>query len=192
MSPRVKTENTASILWSHTTNTDLVKRNKTQPIQRKCDITNSFTKIPSSKSTEKKTEATQVPSRKKIKKEEEVKKEEMERPKKRRIRRTIIALENMKGMLLIVASLIKNGQRKILAFSQSKKTPTLFSGEFAQRKLVVPIKLLVMLSDTVKQLFILSLEMKWTGKKKLRNLMIFQKKKVSFLNLDCPVINFNY
>ena len=61
-----------------------------------------------------------------------MKKEEMERPKKRRIRRTIIALENMKGMLLIVASLIKKGQRKILAFSQSKKTPTLFSGQLAK------------------------------------------------------------
>ena len=129
-----KTEKTASILWSHITNTDLVKRNETQPIQRKCDITNFFTKIPSSKSTEKKTEATQVPSRKKIKKEEEVKKEEMERPKKRRIRRTIIALENMKGMLLIVASLIKNGQRKILAFSQSKKTPSLFSWTICSKK----------------------------------------------------------
>ena len=62
--PRVKTENMASILWSHTTNTDLVndwqpnrfvlliperlicvKPNKTQPIQRKCEITNFFTKI---------------------------------------------------------------------------------------------------------------------------------------------------
>ena len=82
------------------------------------------------------------------------------REKKRRIKKTIIALENLKGMLRIVASLIKNGQRKILAFSQSKKTPTRFSVQFAQRKLVVPTKLLVMLSDTVKQLFILSLKMK--------------------------------
>ena len=73
ISPRVKTENTASILWSHTTNTDLendwqpnhfvllirerlirVKPNETQPIQRKRDITNFFAKILSSKSTEKK------------------------------------------------------------------------------------------------------------------------------------------
>ena len=57
ISPRVKTENTASVLWSHTTNTDLendwqpnhfvlliperlirVKPNETQPIQRKRDI----------------------------------------------------------------------------------------------------------------------------------------------------------
>ena len=48
-----------------------------------------------------------------------------ERPKKRRINRTIIALENW-NVLRIVASLIKNGQRKILAFSQSKKTPMFF------------------------------------------------------------------
>ena len=82
------------------------------------------------------------------------------REKKRRIKKTIIALENLKGMLRIVASLIKNGQRKILALSQSKKTPMLFFGQFAHRKLVVHIKLLVMLSDTVKQFFILSLEMK--------------------------------
>ena len=52
-----------------------VKPNKTQPIQRKCEITNFFAKIPSSKSTEKKTETTEVSPSKKIKKEKEVKKE---------------------------------------------------------------------------------------------------------------------
>ena len=56
-----------------------------------------------------------------MKKEGDGKKE-----KKRRIKRTIIALENLKGMLRIAASFIKNGQRKILALSQSKKTPCLF------------------------------------------------------------------
>ena len=142
-------------------------------MRRKCDITNFFAKIPSSKSTEKKAEVTQVPPPKRIKKEEKVKKRGQERPKKRRIKRMIIALENLKGLLRIVASLIKNGQRKILAFSQSKKTPTRFSVQFAQRKLVFPTKLLVMLSDTVKQLFILSLKMKSTDNTKLRNLMIF-------------------
>ena len=44
-------------------------------MQRKCDITNFFAKIPSSKSTKKKTEVTQVPLPRKIKKEKEVKKE---------------------------------------------------------------------------------------------------------------------
>ena len=135
----------ALILWSHTTNTDLendwqpnhfvllipeqlihVRSNETLPIQRKLDIANFFAKIASSKSTEKKTEVTQVPPPKKIKKEKEVKKEGEERPKKRRIKRMIIALESLKGLLRIDASLIKNGQRKILAFSQSKKTPMPF------------------------------------------------------------------
>ena len=70
ISPRVKTENMASILWSHTTDTDLendwqpnhfvilipewlirVKPNETQPVRRKCDITNFFAQIPSSKTT---------------------------------------------------------------------------------------------------------------------------------------------
>ena len=88
ISPRVKTENTASILWSHTTDTDLendwqpnhfvlliperlirVKPNETQPIRKKCDIINFFAKIPSNKSTEKKAEVTQVPPPKRIKKE---------------------------------------------------------------------------------------------------------------------------
>ena len=179
ISARSKTENTVSILCSHTTDTDLandwqpnhfvlliperlirVKPNENQPMRRKCDITNFFAKIPSSKSTEKKAEVTQVPPPKRIKKEKKVKKRGQERLKKRRIKRMIIALENLKGLLRIVASLIKNGQRKILAFSQSKKTPMRFSVQFAQRKLVVPIKLFVMLSDTVKQLFILSLKMK--------------------------------
>ena len=68
--------------------------------------------------------------------------------------------KNLKGLLRIVVSLIKNGQRRLLAFSQSKKTPMPFFVQFAQRKLVFPIKLLVMLSDTVKQLLILSLKMK--------------------------------
>ena len=170
-SPRVKTENTASLLWSHTTDTDLendwkpnhfvlliterlirVKPNETQPIRRKCYITNFFANIPSSKSTEKKAEVTQVPLPKIIKKGKKVKREGKERPKKRRRKRTIIALENLKCLLRIVASFIENGQKKILAFSQSKKT--------LMRKIVVPIKLLVMLSDTVKQFFILSLMMK--------------------------------
>ena len=87
ISLQVKTENTASILWSHATDTDLendwqpnhfvlliperlirVKPNETQPIRRKCDIKNFFAKIPSSKSTEKKAEVTQVPPPKRIKK----------------------------------------------------------------------------------------------------------------------------
>ena len=77
-----------SMLCSHTTDTDLendwqpnhfvlliperlirVKPNETQPIRRKCDIKNFFAKIPSSKSTEKKAEVTQVPPPKRIKKE---------------------------------------------------------------------------------------------------------------------------
>ena len=61
---------------------------------------------------------TQVPPKKKIKNEKEVKKGRKERPEKRGIKRTIIALENLKGLLHIVASLIKNGQRKILTFIQ--------------------------------------------------------------------------
>ena len=94
ISPLVKTENTASILWSHKTDMDLkndwqpnhffrliperlirVKPNKTQPIRRKCDITKFFAKIPSSKSNEKKAEVTQVPPPKRSKKEKKVKKE---------------------------------------------------------------------------------------------------------------------
>ena len=125
-----------------------------------CNITNFFAKIPSSKSTEKKTEVTQVPPPKKIRRRKKWKKMEKERSKKGRIKRTIIALENLKDLLRFVVSLLKNSQRKILTFSQSKKIPMPFFVQFAQRKLVVPIKLLVMLSDTVKQLFILSLKMK--------------------------------
>ena len=126
ISPRVKTEKTASISWSHTTNTDLVKPNETQPIQKKFGITNFFAKIPSSKSTEKKTEVTQVPPPKRLRRRKKWKKRGKERSKKRKIKRTIITRETLKGLLRIVASLIKNGQRKILAFSKSKKTPMPF------------------------------------------------------------------
>ena len=69
---------------------------------------------------------TQVPPLKKIKKKKEVKKEGEERPKKRRIKRMIIPVENLKGLLHLVVSLIKNDQRKIYAFNQSKKTPMPF------------------------------------------------------------------
>ena len=115
-----------------------------------CNITNFFAKIPSSKRTAKKTEVTQVPPPKKIRRRKKWKKMEKERSKKGRIKRTIIALENLKDLLRFVVSLLKNSQRKIFTFSQSKKTPMPFFVQFAQRKLVVPIKLLVMLSDTVK------------------------------------------
>ena len=148
----------------HSWTTDSCKPNGTQPIQRKCDITNFFTKILSSNTST---------TAKRLRRGKKWKKRGKERSEKRRIRRTIIALENFKGLLRIVASLIKNGQRKILVFSQSKKTPLPIFVQFSQRKLVVPIKLSVMFSDTVKHLFKLSLKMKWIDNTKLRNLMIF-------------------
>ena len=73
-----------------------------------------------------KTEVTQVSPPKNIKKEKGVKKRARERPKKRRIKRIIIALENLKGLLRIVASLIKNGQRKILDSASQRRPPCLF------------------------------------------------------------------
>ena len=94
ISPRVKTKNTALKIWPQTAHTDLEndwqpnhfvlliperliggKPNETQPIRRKCDIKNFFAKIPSSKSTEKKAEVTQVQPAKTIKKENKVKNE---------------------------------------------------------------------------------------------------------------------
>ena len=95
ISLRVKTENIASILWSHnrywfrkglaakpyfsfdpwTTHSCGVKPNKTQPIWRKCNMKNFFAQMPSSKSTEKKAEVTLVLPPKRIKKAKKVKKE---------------------------------------------------------------------------------------------------------------------
>ena len=76
-------------MWSHTTDTDLendwqpnhvvlliperlirVKPNETQPIRRKCGITNFFAKMQSSKSIEKKAEVTHLLPPKRIKKEQ--------------------------------------------------------------------------------------------------------------------------
>ena len=81
---------------------------------------------------------TQVPLPKIIKKGKKVKREGKERPKKRRRKRTIIALENLKCLLRIVASLIKNGQKKILAFSQSKKTPMRFLYNLLKERYLFP------------------------------------------------------
>ena len=82
ISPRVKTDTDLKNDWQPNHFFRLiperlirVKPNETQPIRRKCDITKFFAKIPSSKSTEKKAEATQVPPPKRIKKEKKVKKE---------------------------------------------------------------------------------------------------------------------
>ena len=55
-----------------------------------------------------------------------MKKEGEGKIEERKIKRRIIAIETLKGLLRIVASLIKNGQRKIVAFSKSKKTPVHF------------------------------------------------------------------
>ena len=143
--PRVKTENAASILWSHTTNTDLVKDqqpnhfvlliperlirvkpNKTQPIQRKCEITNFFAKIPSSESTEKKTEMTEVSPPKKIKKEKEVKKEGEGKTEEKKNKEDDHSTRKLEGSATYSCKFDKNGQRKIIAFSQSKETPVFF------------------------------------------------------------------
>ena len=82
ISPRVKTDTDLKNDWQPNHFFRLiperlirVKPNETQPIRRKCDITKFFAKIPSSKSTEKKAEVTQVPPPKRIKKEKKVKKE---------------------------------------------------------------------------------------------------------------------
>ena len=160
----MKTENTASILWSHTTNTDLVndwqpnhfvlliperlihlKPNKNQSIQRKCEITNFFAKISSSKSTEKKTEMTEVSPPKKIKKEKEVKKEGKGMTEEKNNKEDDHSTRKLEGSATYRCKFDKKG---------SKKNPCI------QPLKVVSIKLLVMLSDTVKQLFILSLKMK--------------------------------
>ena len=120
-----------------------------------------FVKIPSSKSTEKKAEVTQVPPPKRNKKEKKVKKRGEGKTEEKKNKGDDHSTRKLEGSATYRCKFDKNGQRKILAFSQSKKTPMpFFSVQFAQRKLVVPIKLLVMLPDTVKQLFILSLKMK--------------------------------
>ena len=81
------------------------------------------------------------------------------RGKKRR-RKDDHSTRKLKGYATYRCKFDKEWSKKNLALSQSKKTPMLFFGQFAHRKLVVHIKLFVMLSDTVKQFFILSLEMK--------------------------------
>ena len=116
ISPRVKTENAALILWSHSTNTDLendwqpnhfvfliperlicVKPNKTQPIQRKHGITNFPPDIPSSKSTEMKTEVTQVSPPKNIKKEKGVKKESEGKTKEKKNKKDYHSTRKLEG-----------------------------------------------------------------------------------------------
>ena len=192
ISPRVKTGNTESILWSHTTNTDLVndwqpnhfvlliperlirvKPNKTQPVQRKRGITNIFAIIPSSKSIEKKTEVTQVPPPKKMKKKKEVKKEGEGKTAEKKNKKNNHSTRKLEGSATYRCKFDKEWSKKNPCIQPDKEDPSASFVQFAQRKLVVPIMLLGMLSETVKQLFILSFKMKCTDNTKLRNLMIF-------------------
>ena len=118
-----------------------------------------FTQMPSSKSTEKKSEATLVSLPKRIKKEKKVKKEGEGKTEEKKNKEDDHSIRKLEGSGTYRCKFDKEWSKKNPCI-HPKKTPMRFFVQFAQRKLVVSIKLLVMLSDTVKLLFILSLKMK--------------------------------
>ena len=118
-----------------------------------------FAQMPSSKSTEKKAEATLVSLPKRIKKEKKVKKEGEGKTEEKKNKEGDHSIRKLEGSGTYRCKFDKEWSKQIPCI-HPKKTPMGVFVQFAQRKLVVPIKLLVMLSDTVKQFFILSLKMK--------------------------------
>ena len=69
---------------------------------------------------------TYVPPPKKNKKKKEVKKEGEGRTEEKKNKEDDHSTRKLEGLLRFVAGLVKYGQRKILAFSQPKKTPMPF------------------------------------------------------------------
>ena len=103
----------------------------------------------------------------------------------------IIALENLKGLLRIVASLIKSGQRKILAFSQSKKTPMPFLCTICSKKVTCSHQAFGDLVRYCKTALHIKFKDEMNRQQKIQKPGDLLKKKYLCLNLDCPMINFN-
>ena len=119
-----------------------------------------FAQMPSSKSTEKKAEATLVSLPKRIKKEKKVKKEGEGKTEEKKNKEGDHSIRKLEGSGTYRCKFDKEWPKKNPCIESVKEDPMRFFVQFAQRKLVVLIELLVMLSDTVKQFFILSLKMK--------------------------------
>ena len=103
---------------------------------------------------------TQVPLPKKIKKEKEVKKEGEGKTEEKKNKKDDHSTRKLEGSATYLCKFDKEWSKKTPCIQPVKEDPHAFFVQFAQRKLVFPIKHLVMLSDNVKQLFILSLKMK--------------------------------
>ena len=135
---------------SHTTNTDLVndwqpnhfvlsiperlirvKPNKIQPMQRKCEITNFFAKIPSSKSNEKKTEMTEVSPPKKIKKEKKVKKEGEGKTEEKKNKEDDRSTRKLEGSAACSCKFDKKWSKKNPCIQPVKEDPRVFFVQFA-------------------------------------------------------------
>ena len=106
-----------------------------------------FTKIPLSKITEKKTEVTKVPPLKKIKKEKEVNKEREGKTEEKKNKDEDHSTKKLEGYATYCCKFNKEWSKKKPWIQPVTQDPHAFFVQFAQRKLVVPIKLLVMLSD---------------------------------------------
>ena len=103
---------------------------------------------------------TQVPLPRKIKKEKEVKKEGKGKTKEERNNEDDHSTRKLEESAMHHCNFDKEWSKKNSCIQPVKEYSDTFFVQFAQRKLVVPIKLLVMFSDTVKRLFILCLKMK--------------------------------
>ena len=114
----------------------------------------------------------------------------MGRPKKRRIKRTIVALENLKGLLRIVASLIKNGQKKSLHSASQSRPPCVFC-TICSKKVSCFHQAFVDVIRHCKTALHIKFKDEMNRQHKIEKPDDLLKKKYLCLNLDCSVINFD-
>ena len=115
-----------------------VKPNETQPIQRKCDITNFFVKLPSSKNTDKKTEVAQVPPPKKIKKEKEVKKEGEGKTEEKKNKEDDHSTRKLEGSATYRCKFDKEWSKKNPCIQPVKEDPHAFFCTICSKKVGCP------------------------------------------------------
>ena len=108
-----------------------VKPSETQPIRRKCDITNFLAKIRSSKSTGKKAEVTQVPPPKRIKKKKQVKKEGEEKTEEKKNKEDDYSTRKLEGPATYRCKFDKEWSKTNLCIQPVKEDAHAFFVQFA-------------------------------------------------------------
>ena len=167
-----------------------VKPNEAQLIQRKYNITNFFAKIPSRKSTEKKTEVTQVPPpkrlrRRKVKIEGEGKTEEKKNKEDDRSTR------KLEGSATYRCKFDKEWSKKNPCIQPVKEDPHAFFCTICSKKVSFSHQAFGDVVRHCKTALHIKFKDEMNRQHKIEKPDDLLKKKYLCLNLDCSVINFD-